>query len=178
MKRLKKKGEEKTNINNKLEIVVRKKIITDYFNLPDFDKDLKYMKKKVLEEMNNENYFQPSLRKLEALRKKAKREEKERKRKEKEEAERKKQQEKEERERKKREEKEEKIRKNNEIKAEKMKKKMEENKKIQEDLKSGKKVGIKNRLKFWFRTNVEGIKPKAKIKKIKKAKIQMKMKMF
>ena len=158
MKRLKKKGEEKTNINNKLEIVVRKKIITDYFNLPDFDKDLKYMKKKVLEEMNNENYFQPSLRKLEALRKKAKREEKERKRKEKEEAERKKQQEKEERERKKREEKEEKIRKNNEIKAEKMKKKMEENKKIQEDLKSGKKVGIKNRLKFWFRTNVEGIK--------------------
>ena len=158
MKRLKKKGEEKTNIQNKLEIPVRKKIITDYFNLPDFDKDTKYMRKKVLEEMNNENYFQPSLRKIEALKKKAKREEKERKRKEKEEAEKKKQAEKEERERKKREEKEEKIRKNNEIKAEKMKKKMEENKKIQEDLKSGKKVGIKNRIKFWFRTNVEGIK--------------------
>ena len=158
MKRLKKIGEEKTNIQNKLEIPVRNKIITDYFNLPDFNKDQKYMKKKVLEEMNNENFFQPSLRKIEALRKKAKREEKERKRKEKEEAERKKQQEKEERERKKREEKEEKIRKNNEIKAEKLKKKMEENKKIEEDLKSGKKVGIKNRLKFWFRTNVEGIK--------------------
>ena len=72
MKRLKKKGEEKNNIVNKLEITVRKKIITDYFNLPDFDKDTRYMKKKVLEEMNNENYFQPSLRKLEALRKKQK----------------------------------------------------------------------------------------------------------
>ena len=152
MKRLKKKGEEKTNIQNKLEIPVRKKIITDYFNLPDFDKDTKYMRKKVLEEMNNENYFQPSLRKIEALRKKAKREEKERKRREKEEAERKKREEKEERERKKREEKEEKIRRNNEIKAEKLKKKMEETKKIEEDIKSGKKVGFTNRLKFWFRS--------------------------
>ena len=158
MKRLKKQSEVKKDVKNKLEIPIRKKIITDYFNLPNFDKDLKYMKKKVLEEMNNENYFQPSLRKIEALKKKAKREEKERKRKEKEEAERKKREEKEERERKKREEKEEKIRKNNELKAEKMKKKMEENKKIEEDLKSGKKVGIKNRIKFWFRTNVEGIK--------------------
>ena len=46
MKRLKKKGEEKNNIVNKLEITVRKKIITDYFNLPDFDKDTRYMKKK------------------------------------------------------------------------------------------------------------------------------------
>ena len=158
MKRLKKAGEENKDVKNKLEIPVRKKIITDYFELPNFDKDLRYMKKKVLEEMNNENYFQPSLRKIEALKKKAKREEKERKRKEKEELERKKQQEREERERKKREEKEEKIRKNNELKAEKMKKKIEENKKIQEDLKSGKKVGLKNRIKFWFRTNVEGIK--------------------
>ena len=69
-------SKKKKNINNKLEIVVRKKIITDYFNLPDFDKDQNYMKKKVLEEMNNENYFQPSLRKIEALKKKAKREEK------------------------------------------------------------------------------------------------------
>ena len=32
------------------------------------------------------------------------------------------------------------------------------NKKIEEDLKSGKKVGIKNRIKLWFRANVEGIK--------------------
>ena len=158
MKRLKKQSEENKDVKNKLEIPVRKKIITDYFDLPNFDKDLKYMEKKVLEEMNNENYFQPSLRKIEALKKKAKREEKERKRKEKEELERKKQQEKEERERKKREEKEEKIRKNNEMKAEKKKKKIEENKKIEEDLKSGKKVGLKNRIKFWFRTNVEGIK--------------------
>ncbi len=36
---------------------MRKKIITDYFDLPNFDKDLKYMEKKVLEEMNNKNYF-------------------------------------------------------------------------------------------------------------------------
>ena len=106
MKRLKKAGEENKDVKNKLEIPVRKKIITDYFDLPNFDKDLRYMKKKVLEEMNNENYFQPSLRKIEALKKKAKREEKERKRKEKEEEERKKKEEKEERERKKREEKE------------------------------------------------------------------------
>jgi hypothetical protein len=130
MKRLKKQSEVKKDVKNKLEIPVRKKIITDYFNLPNFDKDLKYMKKKVLEEMNNENYFQPSLRKIEALKKKAKREEKERKRKEKEEAERKKREEKEERERKKREEKEEKIRKNNELKAEKMKKKWKKIKKL------------------------------------------------
>ena len=39
-----------------------------------------------------------------------------------------------------------------------MRRKIEENKKIEEDLKSGKKVGVKDRLKFWFRTNVEGIK--------------------
>ena len=31
---------------------MRKKIITDYFDLPNFDKDLKYTEKKVLEEMN------------------------------------------------------------------------------------------------------------------------------
>ena len=68
---------EKVN-DNKLEIPVRKKIITDYFNLPGIDKDLLFMRKKVLEEMNNENYFQPSLRKIEALRRKQKREEKER----------------------------------------------------------------------------------------------------
>ena len=93
-----------------------KKIITNYFDLPNFDKDLKYMEKKVLEEMNNKNYFQPSLRKIEALKKKTKREEKER------------------------------------------KPKKRRNKKIEEDLKSGKKVGIKNRIKFWFRANAEGLK--------------------
>ena len=148
---------EKVN-DNKLEIPVRKKIITDYFNLPGIDKDLLFMRKKVLEEMNNENYFQPSLRKIEALRRKQKREEKERKRKEKEDEERRKKEEKEERERKKREEKEERERKKREEKEEKERKKREEHKKIEEDMKSGKKVGIKNRLKFWFRSNVEGIK--------------------
>ena len=156
MKRLN-KIQEKTN-DIKLEIPVRKKIIIDYFNLPAIDKDLLFMRKKVLEEMNDENYFQPSLRKIEALRRKQKREEKERKRKEKEEEERKKREEKEERERKKREEKEERERKKREEKEEKERKKREEHKKIEEDMKSGKKVGIKNRLKFWFRSNVEGIK--------------------
>ena len=34
----------------------------------------------------------------------------------------------------------------------------EENKKIGEDIKSGKDVGITDRLKFWFRSNVEDIK--------------------
>ena len=117
MKKLK-KNEEKTK-EDILEIPERKKIIIDYFNLPNINTDIYYMRKKVLEEMNNENYFQPSLRKIEALRRKQKREEKERKRKEKEDEERRKQEEKEERERKKREEKEEIIR-----------KKKEENKKI------------------------------------------------
>ena len=156
MKKIK-KNEEKAK-DNKLQIPVRKKIIIDYFNLPDINSDIYYMKKKVLEEMNNELFFQPSLRKIEALRRRQKREEKERKRKQKEEEERRKQEEKEERERKKREEKEEKERKKREEKEEKMRKKKEENKKIEEDMKSGKDVGIKNRLKFWFRTNVEGIK--------------------
>ena len=157
MKRLK-KGDEKGNNNNRLEILERKKIIIDYFNLPEINKDIYYMKKKVLEEMENENYFKPSLRKIEALRRKQKREEKERKLKEKEERERKKREEKEERERKKREENEEKERRKKLEKEEKMRKKIEENKKIEEDLKSGKKVGVKDRLKFWFRNNVEGIK--------------------
>ena len=157
MKRLK-KGDEKGNNNNRLEILERKKIIIDYFNLPEINKDIYYMKKKVLEEMENENYFKPSLRKIEALRRKQKREEKERKLKEKEEKERKKREEKEEKERKKREENEEKERRKKIEKEEKMRRKIEENKKIEEDLKSGKKVGVKDRLKFWFRNNVEGIK--------------------
>ena len=33
--------------------------------------------------------------------------------------------------------------------------KNEENRKIEEDIKSGKDVSITNRLKFWFRTNLE-----------------------
>ena len=99
MKKLKKINERTSD--NKLEITVRKKIIIDYFNLPDLDKDLLYMRKKVLEEINAEKYFKPSLRRIETLRRKQKREEKERKKKEKEDEERKKREEKEERERKK-----------------------------------------------------------------------------
>ena len=166
MKRLK-KGEEKGNNNNRLEILERKKIIIDYFNLPEINRDIYYMKKKVLEEMNNENYFKPSLRKIEALRRKEKREEKERKIREKEEKERKKREEKEEKERKKREENEEKERRKKIEKEEKMRRKIEENKKIEEDLKSGKKVGVTDRLKFWFRNNVEGIKTDNNEEKIK-----------
>ena len=168
MKRLK-KGDEKGNNNNRLEILERKKIIIDYFNLPEINKDIFYMKKKVIEEMNNENYFKPSLRKIEALRRKQKREEKERKLKEKEEKERKKREEKEEKERKKREENEEKERRKKIEKEEKMRRKIEENKKIEEDLKSGKKVGVKDRLKFWFRNNVEGIKAENNEENINKA---------
>ena len=168
MKRLK-KGDEKGNNNNRLEILERKKIIIDYFNLPEINKDIFYMKKKVIEEMNNENYFKPSLRKIEALRRKQKREEKERKLKEKEEKERKKREEKEEKEKKKKEENEEKERRKKIEKEEKMRRKIEENKKIEEDLKSGKKVGVKDRLKFWFRNNVEGIKAENNEENINKA---------
>ena len=74
----------------KLNIKVRKKIIHDLFKLPDINKNLVYMREKVLKSMENENFFQPSQRKIEADRKKAIAAEEERKRKEKEEIERKK----------------------------------------------------------------------------------------
>ena len=93
----------------KLDIKIRKKIIHDLFKLPEINKETTYMRKKVLESMNNENYFKPSQRKIEADRKKALKEEEERKRQEKLEIERKKKEEKEEKERKKREEKERRL---------------------------------------------------------------------
>ena len=70
MKRVK-KAEEKRNY--KLEIPIRKKVITDYFILPDI-KDVNYMKKKVLEEMNREDYFKKNKRKMEMLQKKMQKE--------------------------------------------------------------------------------------------------------
>ena len=114
-----KKGEEKTKLY-KLEIPMRKKIIKDYFNLSGFNDDFYYMKRSVLEEMDQEDFFKPSKRKIEALKRKKMREEKERTKIEKEKEE---------------------------------KKKKEENKKIEEDIKSGKDVGITDKLKFWFRSN-------------------------
>ena len=124
----------------KLDIKIRKKIIHDLFKLPEINKENTYMRKKVLDAMNNENYFKPSQRKIEADRKKALKEEEEKKRQEKLEIERKKKEEKEEKERVKREEKERKL-----------KEEREKNKQIEKDIREGKNVGVKNRIKFWFK---------------------------
>ena len=111
---------------NKLVIPLRTIVIKDYYNLPGFNEDVYYMRKIVSEEMKNEKYFKPSEKILEAMEKKRIQEEKEKIQKEKEKE-----------------------------KEEEEKKKQEENKKIEEDIKSGKDVGFGNRIKFWFRTNVE-----------------------
>ena len=81
----------------KLDIKVRKKVIYDLFKLPEISSQTTYMRNKVLEEINNENFFKPSQRKIEADRKKALKLEEERKRQEKLEMERKKKEEKEKR---------------------------------------------------------------------------------
>ena len=124
----------------KLDIKVRKKVIHDLFKLPDINTENTYMRKKVLDAINNENYFKPSPRKIEADKKKALKEEEERKKREKLEMERKKKEEKEERERKKKEERERQL-----------KEEMEKDKQIEKDIKEGKSVGVKNRIKFWFK---------------------------
>ena len=77
------KSSEESKNETKLNIKVRKKIIHDLFKFPDINKNLAYIREKVLKSMENENYFQPSPRKIEADRQKAIREEEERKRKEK-----------------------------------------------------------------------------------------------
>mgnify|MGYP002627359535 CR=1 FL=1 len=69
----------------KLNIKVRKKLIHDLFKFPDINLNLAYMREKVLKSMENENYFQPSQKKIEEDKKKAILAEEERKRKEKEE---------------------------------------------------------------------------------------------
>ena len=61
-------------------------------------------------------------------------------------------------ERKKKEEREAKKKIEMEKKKELERKKIEENKKIEEDIKSGKKVAMTSKLKYWFRSNIEGIK--------------------
>ena len=126
--------------SQKTTIKLRKKIIHDLFDLPDISQNITHMKKQVLVSMKDETYFKPSPRKIEADRQKAIKEEEERKRKEKEEIERKKREEKEERERKKREERERKIKEQEEL-----------DKQLEKDYKEGKDVGVKNRIKFWFK---------------------------
>ena len=71
MKRLKKSEEKKRNY--KLEIPIRKKVITDYFALSEI-KDINYMKKKVLEEMSREDFFKKNIKKNETLQKKKQKE--------------------------------------------------------------------------------------------------------
>jgi len=137
---------EKTNVNT-IEIKLRKKEIVDHFNLPEIGKDIYSMRREILEEMSKENYFQPSARKIEAEKKKKLKEENDKKKKELEEIE-----------KKKRIEKEEKMKKEEQEKFEEMKKKREENKKIQDDIKKGKSVGFADKIKLWYRTNIEGMK--------------------
>ena len=74
----------------KLDIKIRKKVIQDLFKLPEIHTINTYMRNKVLDAMNNENYFKPSQRKIESDRRKALKEEEERKKQEKLEIERKK----------------------------------------------------------------------------------------
>ena len=57
MKKLKNEGDNNTN---KLEIPIKKKVITDYEKLPEMNKDFNYMRKKVLEYMMNEKFFKHS----------------------------------------------------------------------------------------------------------------------
>ena len=125
---------------NVLEIQLRKKEIVDHFNLPEIGKDVYFMRNQIIEEMSNENYFQPSLRKIENDKKKKLKQELEM------------------QERRKKEEKEERDRKEEQEKMEELKKKREENKKIQEDIKQGKNVGLTDKLKLWYRTKIEGMK--------------------
>ena len=54
----------------KIEIPIRKKVITNYFNLPSINKDINYMRKKVLEYMEKEKYFKPQ-KKSESLKEKS-----------------------------------------------------------------------------------------------------------
>jgi len=138
MNKFKEQGE-KTNLNI-LEIPLRKKEIIDHFNLPEIGKDVYFMRNQIIEEMNHENYFQPSLRKIENEKKKKLKQELEM------------------QEKRKKEEREERTRKEEQEKMEELRKKREENKKIQEDIKQGKSVGLTDKLKLWYRTKIEGMK--------------------
>ena len=138
MNKFKEQGE-KPNVNI-LEIKIRKKEIVDHFNLPEIGKDVYFMRNQIIEEMSHENYFQPSLRKIENDKKKKLKQDLEME------------------EKRKREEIEEKNRKEEQEKMEELKKKREENKKIQDDIKQGKNVGLTDKIKLWYRTKIEGMK--------------------
>ena len=141
---------ERPNVNI-LEIKLRKKEIIDHFNLPEIGKDVYFMRNQIIEEMKHENYFQPSLRKIENDKKKKLKEQLEM------------------QEKRKKEEREERIRKEEQEKIEKLKKKREENKKIQEDIKQGKNVGLTDKIKLWYRTKIEGMKDEDEKPEPKKA---------
>ena len=148
---------EKRNINI-LEIKLRKKEIIDHFNLPEIGKDIYFMRNQIIQEMKNENYFKPSLRKIENEKRKKLKLELEM------------------QEKRKREEREERMRKEEQERIEKLKKIKEENKKIQDDIKQGKNVGLTDKIKLWYRTKVEGMKdeeedPKPQPKKEEKCNV-------
>ena len=131
--------EEKTKTNI-LEIPLRKKEIIDHFNLPEIGKDVYFMRNQIIQEMKTENYFKPSLRKIEIEKRKKLKQELEM------------------QEKRKREEREERMRKEEQERKEELRKKQEENKKIQEDIKQGKDVGFTDKIKLWYRTTIEGMK--------------------
>jgi hypothetical protein len=110
---------ERPNVNI-LEIKLRKKEIIDHFNLPEIGKDVYFMRNQIIEEMKHENYFQPSLRKIENDKKKKLKEQLEM------------------QEKRKKEEREERIRKEEQEKIEELKKKEKKIKKFKKILSKGK----------------------------------------
>ena len=65
---IKKLKSEDENVSvNTIEIKLRKKEIVDHFNLPEIGKELYSMKKEILKEISEENYFKPSARKLKLI---------------------------------------------------------------------------------------------------------------
>ena len=128
----------KSNNENIYEIKEYKKVIKDLFNLSISNYDRTYMKKKVKEKMENENYFKLTKKKEEEIKKKKEKEKEE-------EIKREKELEKEKKERKKR---EEKMLKEKKKKEEKLKRQKEEEEEIK---KNGGKKTVKNKVFGWFK---------------------------
>ena len=72
-------NEGENNLNLNYEIKSRKKVIKDLFYLPDVEKNRSYIKNITIKEMEQENYFKLSPKKIEEIRKKKEKEEEERK---------------------------------------------------------------------------------------------------
>lgn len=51
------RGDVTKKIENFMEVRLKKKIIVDFYNLPNIGSDKLYMKKQVIEEIKNENFF-------------------------------------------------------------------------------------------------------------------------